>query len=33
MTKDQVIQKIREIIAKDTRFQDLNVKVEFKDKK
>lgn len=33
MTKEQVILKIKEIIAKDKRLQEVNVKVEFKDKK
>lgn len=33
MTKEEVIQKIKEIISKDTRFKDTKVKVSFKGKK
>jgi len=33
MTKEGVIQKIKEVIAKDTRLKCINVKVHFKDKK
>ena len=32
MTKEQVIQKIKEILAKDARFKSINVKVDFRNK-
>ncbi len=33
MTKEQVMQKIKEIIAKDKNLKDAKVKVKFKGKK
>ena len=33
MTKEEVIQKIKEIIAKDTSLKNVKVKVNFKGKK
>ena len=33
MTKEEVIQKIKEILAKDTRLKNVKVKVNFKGKK
>lgn len=33
MSKDEVIAKIKAILAKDKRYKDATVKVEFKDKK
>ena len=32
MTKEDVIKKIKEIIAKDKSLKDANIKVVFKDK-
>ena len=33
MTKEEVYQKIREILAKDKRFADAVIKINFVDKK
>ena len=33
MTKEQVILKIKRMLAKDTRLKNVKVKVNFKDKK
>lgn len=33
MTKEQVIQKIKEIISKDTHLKNVKIKVKLKDKK
>ena len=33
MTKDEVIEKIKKIIAKDTSLKNVKVKVNFKGKK
>jgi len=33
MTKEQVLQKIKEILAKDKRFIGATIKVDFVDKK
>ena len=33
MTKQQVEQKIKEIILKDDRFKNATIKIKFKDKK
>jgi len=32
MTKDEVIQKIKEILAKDKRFVDATIKIDFRNK-
>jgi len=32
MTKEEVLQKIKEILAKDKRFTDVVVKINFIDK-
>jgi hypothetical protein len=33
MSKEDVIKKIKEILAKDERFKDVKVKIKFIDKK
>lgn len=33
MTKEKVIEKIKEIIAKDTSIKDVKIKVKFNDKR
>jgi hypothetical protein len=33
MTKQQVEQKIKEILAKDTRYKYLNINIHFSDNK
>jgi len=33
MTKEDVIKKVKEIIAKDKKFDDSKIKVEFIEKK
>ena len=33
MTKDEVIEKIKAILAKDKKYKDVVVKVDFIDKK
>jgi len=33
MTKEEVIQKIKEILAKDKKFADTDIKINFVDKK
>lgn len=32
MTKEQVIQKIKEILAKDKRFKDAKIEIDFINK-
>lgn len=33
MTKEDVTQKIKDILAKDKNFKDVRIKIDFKDKK
>lgn len=33
MTKEEVIQKIKDILSKDSRFKDAKINIKFKEKK